>query len=69
MELHRSRYDTSLSNSDWFLNFNFGSLFLKNEVSNETFSLTEPKENINVLEDFLTYFREKLKERGINIKE
>jgi len=69
MKFHRSRNYTMLSNSDWHVEIIRGSIYLKNEKSNEQFSYTEPTKNVHVLEDFLAYFREKVKEKGVIIKE
>ncbi len=69
MELFKSKYDTTLSNSDWSLSFTRGYMFLRNKASNESFIYAKPEENIHVLKDFLSYFRGKAEEKGIIIKE
>ncbi|MFW9999384.1 MAG: hypothetical protein ACFE9Q_16105 [Candidatus Hodarchaeota archaeon] len=69
MELNRSSDYTILFNSYWYVNTIRGRLYFKNQKTKEQFSYTEPTKNVHVLEDFLNYFKEKVKEKGIIIKE
>ncbi len=69
MEISTSRLYSMLINSDWHIEKIRGVVYLKKIKTKEQFSYIKPKVNLHVLEDFLSYFREKLKEKGIIIKE
>ena len=68
MEFLQSRGYTMLSNSNWNMEIIHNTLSLKNKETNEQFIFSVPAKSNHVLVDFLTYFREKLKEKGIIIK-
>ena len=69
MERHGSRGNIKLHNSKWSIDMFFNETSIHNEKSNETFSYGELINNKHVLEEFLRYFKECLKEQGINVKE
>lgn len=69
MESHGSRGDIVLFNSDWGIDIIMGTLCLTNKNSNEQFVFTKPTNNVHVLDDFLTYFTKKVREKGVIIKE
>ncbi len=66
---HGSGRNIKLHNSKWSIEIRFNETSIHNEKSNETFSYGELINNQHVLEEFLKYFRDCLKEQGINIKD
>lgn len=69
MEHHGSRGNIKLHNSKWSIDMFFNEISIHNEKSNEIFSYGELISNKHVLEEFLKYFRDCLKEQGINVKD
>ena len=69
MEEHSSMGYTTIHNSDWSIDGFSQSFSIRNKRDNETFSYNEPTKNVHVLEEFLKYFRDCLKEQGINIRD
>ena len=69
MEDHGSRGYKTMHNSDWSIDTFSQGFSINNNKDHEVFSYNEPTKNVHVLEEFLKYFRECLKEHGIILKD
>ncbi len=56
------------NNSDWELDINISSFNIHNQKTHKSYSSVKPNENLDVLNEYLDYFRKTLKSLGIEIK-